>query len=158
MLLNTAYHKYGLKGETMAQAKSGDTVKVHYTGRLDDGSIFAASVEREPLELVIGDNRMLPAFEQAIIGMEPGQSKTIKIPAEQAFGPYREELIRTVDRSVFPPGLEPKIGQRLNATRADGRTIIVTVIDLSESSVTLDANHPLAGEDLSFDIQLVEIA
>jgi len=141
----------------MAQAKSGDTVKVHYTGKLDDGSVFDSSADREPLQLTIGESRIIPVFEQAIIGMEPGELKNIKIPSEQAYGPHREELVRTVDRSILPADLEPKVGQRLNATHVDGRTIVVRVKGFSESSLTLDANHPLAGEDLTFDIELIEI-
>ncbi|MFQ6034314.1 MAG: peptidylprolyl isomerase [Sedimentisphaerales bacterium] len=141
----------------MAQAKSGDTVTVHYTGRLDDGYVFDTSANRNPLKVKIGQKAVMPAFEQAIIGMEQGESKTVKIQAEEAFGRYREELIRTINRSVFPANLEPKVGQRLTATCMDGRTVAVTVTNVSESSVTIDANHPLAGEDLTFDIELVKI-
>jgi peptidylprolyl isomerase len=141
----------------MAQAKSGDTVKVRYTGKLDDGRVFDASVNRAPLKLIIGENKVIPAFEQAIIGMQPGESKTIKIPAEEAFGPYNAELVRMVDRNTFSPNLEPKVGQRLKATCADGRSISVTVTDVSESAVTIDANHLLAGEDLTFNIELIGV-
>ncbi len=141
----------------MTQAESGDTVKVRYTGKLDDGSVFDASGNRDPLRVVIGDNRVIPAFEQAIIGMQPGESKTIKIPADEAFGPYRKELVRTVERSIFPADLEPKVGQRLNTTNVAGRSVAVTVTEISESDVTIDANHILAGEDLIFDIELIEI-
>jgi len=141
----------------MTEAKSGDTVKVHYTAKLDDGTVFQTSIGREPLELTIGEERIIPSFEQAIVGMNPGESKSVEVPAEKAFGPYREDLLRTIDRSQFPGDVEPEVGQRLNMSQSDGRTIVVTVADLSESSVTLDANHPLAGEDLSFNIQLLEI-
>jgi len=141
----------------MTQAKSGDTVKVRYTGKLDDGNVFDASGSRAPLKLIIGENRVIPAFEQAIIGMQPGESKTIKIPADEAFGPYREELVQTVDQSAFSADLEPKVGQRLKATNVAGRSVAVTVTEVSESTVTIDANHLLAGEDLMFDIELVEI-
>jgi peptidylprolyl isomerase len=144
--------------KTMAQAKSGDTVKVHYTGKLDDGTVFASSIKRDPLEFVIGEERIIPAFEQAVVGMIPGGSKTTKIDADEAYGPHHEELVRVIDRGVFPADLEPEVGQRLNLSEPDGREIIVTVTDFSESNVTLDANHPLAGENLVFDIQLVEIA
>jgi len=142
----------------MAQAKLGDNVKVHYTGKLDDDIIFQTSIGRKPLEFTIGDERIIPAFEQAIVGMSPGESKNIKVSAEEAFGPYREELVQAVDRSRFPADLEPEVGQRLNMSGDAERTVEVTVIDFSESSVTLDANHPLAGEDLAFDIELIEIA
>lgn len=141
----------------MIKAKSGDTVKVRYTGKLDNGRVFDASGNRAPLKLIIGENKVIPAFEQAIIGMQPGESKTINIPADEAFGPHREDLIRMVDRSAFSTDLEPKVGQRLKATCADGRSISVTVTDISESAVTIDANHLLAGENLTFDIELVEV-
>lgn len=93
----------------MAQAKSGDTVKVHYTGKLNYGTVFDSSTEREPLELTIGKNRLIPAFEQAVTDMEPGESKTIEIPATEAFGPHREEMVNTIERSKLPPDLEPKV-------------------------------------------------
>lgn len=141
----------------MAQAKLGDNVKVHYTGKLDGDIIFQTSTSRKPLEFTIGQERIIPAFEQAIVGMSPGESKNIKISAEEAFGPYREELVQTVERSQFPTDLEPEVGQRLNMSSDAGQTVEVTVIEFSESSVTLDANHPLAGEDLTFDIQLIDI-
>ncbi len=141
----------------MIKAKSGDTVKVRYTGKLDNGRVFDASGNRAPLKLIIGENKVIPAFEQAIIGMQPGESKTINIPADEAFGTHREDLIRMVDRSAFSTDLEPKVGQRLKATCADGRSISVTVTDIAESAVTIDANHLLAGENLTFDIELIEV-
>ena len=141
----------------MVQAKSGDTVKVHYTGRLDDGTKFHTSIGREPLQFTIGKNQLIPAFEQAIVGMKPGESKTIKIPAQNAFGPYYDDLVRTIKRDQFPPDLEPEVGQKLNASHIDGQTITVTVIDVTESSITLDANHPLAGQNLTFEIKLIDI-
>ena len=142
----------------MAQAKTGDAVKVHYTGKLGDDVVFQTSVGRKPLQFIIGEEQLIPAFEQALIGMNPGESKNIKIPADEAFGPYRKELVQTIDRSQFPTDLEPAVGQKLNMSNDGGRAIVVTVIDFSESGVTLDANHPLAGEDLAFDIKLEEIA
>ncbi|MHC4153353.1 MAG: FKBP-type peptidyl-prolyl cis-trans isomerase [Planctomycetota bacterium] len=141
----------------MEEAKSGDTVRVHYTGKLDDETAFQSSVGREPLEFAIGEERVIPALENAVIGMKPGDAKTVKISAEDAFGPYREDLVRTVERSQFPTELEPAVGQRLNLSEASGREVAVTVTDISDADVTLDANHPLAGEDLVFDIELVEI-
>ena len=142
----------------MAQAKKGDTVKVHYTGKLEDGTVFDTSIERDPLQFTIGEGQVIPGFEQAVVGMNPGESKTTKVPADKAYGPHRKEMVLAVDRNQFPVDLKPKIGQQLQSRQADGRTIRVTVTDVSESSVTLDANHPLAGKDLTFDIQLVEIA
>jgi FKBP-type peptidyl-prolyl cis-trans isomerase 2 len=141
----------------MVQAKSGDTVRVQYTGKLNDGKVFDTSVDRDPLQLTIGEKRVIPAFEEAVIGMERGESKTVKIPVDEAYGQYHKELVQTVDRGLLPEGLEPKVGQRLTATHVNGETVSVTVADVSGASVTIDANHPLAGEDLTFDIELVEI-
>ena len=141
----------------MAQAKSGDTVKVHYTGRLDDGTVFDSSAARDPLELTIGSDRLIPGFEQAVVGMNLGESKTVEIPADEAFGPYREELLTEVERSKLPMDIVPEVGQKLNMTDVGGRSTVVTVVEVSESSITIDTNHPLAGEDLTFDIELVQI-
>jgi peptidylprolyl isomerase len=139
----------------MEQARSGDTVKVNYTGRLDDGEVFASSGEQEPLEFVIGKNRMISGFEEAVVGMSPGESKTAKIPADKAFGPHRADMLKVVERSQCPTDVAR--GQRLEVTDQSGRTTIVKVSDVSESEVTLDINHPLAGKDLTFDIELVDI-
>ncbi|MHC4619854.1 MAG: FKBP-type peptidyl-prolyl cis-trans isomerase [Planctomycetota bacterium] len=141
----------------MEKAKSGNKVKVHYTGKLDDDTTFQSSLGRDPLEFTIGQESIIPALENAVIGMEPGDSKTVKIGADEAFGPYREDLVRTLERSLFPEDVDLQVGKRLNMSETDGREIAVTVTDVSELSVTLDANHPLAGENLVFDIELVEI-
>nr|HID13942.1 peptidylprolyl isomerase [Anaerolineae bacterium] len=141
----------------MAQAKYGDTVRVHYTGKLEDGTVFDTSIDRDPLQFTIGEGQIIPGFEQAVVGMDPGESKTAKVPADEAYGPHLEEMVQVVDRNQFPVDLEPKVGDYLQIRLADGRTIVVMVTDVSESSVTLDANHPLAGKDLTFDIRLVEI-
>jgi peptidylprolyl isomerase len=141
----------------MEEAKSGDTVRVNYTGKLDDETVFQTSAGRDPMEFTIGEERVIPALENAVIGMKPGDTKTVEISAGEAFGPYREDLVRTIERSQFPMDLQPKVGQRLNLSETGGHEIVVTVTDFSEASVTLDANHPLAGEDLVFDIELVEI-
>ena len=141
----------------MAQAKDGDTIKVHYTGKLDDGSVFDSSADRDPLEFKLGENRIIRGFENAVIGMEPGGKSTVKIPAEEAFGPYKEEMIMEVKKEDLPTDLEPKIGQKFNLQQSDDQTIIVTVTEVTGDTVTLDANHPLAGKDLSLDIELLEI-
>jgi FKBP-type peptidyl-prolyl cis-trans isomerase 2 len=141
----------------MKQAKSGDTVKIQYTGRLDDNSVFNTSVDRGPIQLTIGKGRTIPALEQAVVGMEPGESKTIEILAEHAYGVYHEKLVRTVNRKVLPGDMEPEIGQRLKATNVGGRAFSVTIKDISEKTITIDANHPLAGKDLEFDIKLIAI-
>ena len=138
-------------------AKEGDTVRVHYTGTLGDGSVFDTSAEREPLQFTIGAGAVIPGFEQGVLGMKLGESKTITIPADQAYGPYREELVWVVERDQLPAGMEPAVGQRLQTAQANGQIVVVTVINVSESTVTVDANHALAGKDLTFEIQLVEI-
>ncbi|ABN57691.1 MULTISPECIES: FKBP-type peptidyl-prolyl cis-trans isomerase [Methanoculleus] len=141
----------------MAQAKEGDTVKVHYTGKLEDGTVFDTSEERAPLEFTIGSGQIIPGFERAVVGMEPGEAKTATIPPEEAYGPRRDEMTITVDREQFPEDINPEPGQQLQVQQPDGRAAIVVVSDVSESSVTLDANHPLAGQPLTFDIELVDI-
>lgn len=141
----------------MAQAQNGDTVKVHYTGKLDDGTIFDTSADREPLQFTIGEGQLIPDFEQAVVGMKPGESKTVQIPSDNAYGPHHEEMVMAVDRKEFPDDLEPKVDQMLQVRQQDGHTFAVKVTDVSETKVTLDANHPLAGKDLTFDIQLSEI-
>ncbi len=141
----------------MTQAKHGDSVKVHYTGRLDDGTVFDSSLDREPLEFVIGSGMIIPGFEEAVIGMAPGESKTKLIATDNAYGPYREEMVLTVDRQQMPLEIEPEVGQQLQLQHPTGGVIPVIITDISLETVTLDANHPLAGEDLTFDIQLLEI-
>ena len=142
--------------EGTAQAKDGDTGQVHYTLKLEDGTVFETSIGGDPLEFTIGEGQLIPGFEQAVVGMSPGESKTVEIPADEAY-PYREELVLVVDRDQLPEDLQPEVGQQLQIRQPDGQTILVKVIDVSESSVTLDANLPLAGKDLTFDIELVEI-
>ncbi|NIS69464.1 MAG: peptidylprolyl isomerase [Proteobacteria bacterium] len=141
----------------MVQAKHGDTVKVHYTGKLEDGTVFDSSESREPLKFTVGEGKVIPGFEQAVVGMSPGDSKTEKVPADQAFGPYREELVVDIDRGRIPEEVDPKVGKRLQVQKPDGGITEVLVTGVTESKVTLDANHPLARNDLIFDIQLLEI-
>ena len=141
----------------MSQVKTGDTVKVHYTGKLDDGTVFDTSAEREPLEFTIGEGRLIPDFEQAVVGMEPGEAKNIQIAAENAYGPYHEEMVIVVQRKDIPEDVNPKVNQKLQVQQQNGQPFVVTVTEVSETSVTLDGNHELAGKDLNFDIQLVEI-
>ena len=141
----------------MAQAKIGDTVKVHYTGKLEDGTVLDSSINRGPLQFTLGESQVILGFEQAVVGMNLEESKTVNIPADEAYGPRHKELVVVVNRNEFPAELELKVDDHLQIKQADGQKILVTVTDISESSVTLDANHPLAGKDLTFDIKLVEI-
>lgn len=140
----------------MQQASTGDTVQVHYTGKLDDGSVFDSSRGREPLEFTVGAGQVIAGFDGAVAGMAPGDEKTVKIPAEEAYGSPREELRFTVPRGQFPDDIEPRIGQQLQMSQ-NGEVAIVTVAAVSDDGVTLDANHPLAGRDLTFELELVGI-
>ena len=142
----------------MTLAKAGDTVKVHYTGTLDDGTIFDSSEEREPLEFQLGGGQVIPGFEDAVVGMNVGDIKTTRISSEEAYGLHDEDMVLTVPREQFPPDIEPELDQQLQLRQPDGSSFVVTIIDITEDNVTLDGNHPLAGEALTFTIQLVEIA
>ena len=144
-----------VSGCSNVQAETGDTVKVHYTGTLIDGTVFDTSVGREPLEFTIGQGQLLSDFEQTVIGMKVGESKTVNIPAAQAYGLHRDDLVFIMERSQLPDNIEA--GQQLQMMQADGSVIVVTVINVSETIATVDANHSLAGEDLIFEIELVEI-
>jgi peptidylprolyl isomerase len=142
----------------MAQAKMGDTVSVHYTGKLEDGTVFDSSEGRDPLQFSIGSGQLIPGFEQAVIGMAPGESKTAQIPADEAYGSYHPEMVLVVERQQIPSEVPVSIGLQLQIQQQGGTSIPVMITDVSDSQVTLDANHPLAGEDLTFEIQLMEIA
>jgi peptidylprolyl isomerase len=141
----------------MATAKAGDQVKVHYTGKLEDGSVFDSSRDGEPLAFTIGQREVIAGFENAIIGMTVGQSKTQPIPVDEAYGPRREDMVIRIDRQEIPKDIPLEVGQRLQMAQ-EGHQMIVTVAEVSSDSVTLDANHPLAGQNLVFDIELIEIA
>ncbi|MBK9710431.1 MAG: peptidylprolyl isomerase [Kouleothrix sp.] len=141
----------------MVKAQRGDTVKVHYTGRLPNETVFDSSRSREPLEFTIGAGEVIPGFELAVVGMQPGESKMTTITANEAYGSYDEDMILEVDRAQLPPDTSPEVGQQYQVSQQDGGFMVVTVTEVSDASVTLDANHPLAGQDLTFDIELMEI-
>jgi len=141
----------------MVQAQIGDTVKINFTGKLEDGSVFGSTTDREPLEFKLGEGQILPGVEKGIEGMNVGESKTIKVPPEQAYGQHREELVEEVGRDQFPKDVEPQVGQRFKVPQSNGQTMVVRVVNVSESMVTLDANHPLAGKDLTFELELLGI-
>ncbi len=140
----------------MPQAQTGDTVAVHYTGKLNDGTVFDSSRDREPIEFTIGQQQVISGFDTAVAGMEPGQQQTITIAAEEAYGDRRDELIFAVPKEQFPEDVNPEEGQQLQMTQGD-QVAVVTVAEVGDDEVKLDANHPLAGKDLTFDIELVEI-
>ncbi len=141
----------------MATVKKGDTIRIHYTGKLEDGTIFDSSEGTNPLEFTVGGGEIISGLEQGVVGMSPGESKTITIPTEQAYGLHVKERVFEFDKKKAPENFDPEIGQRLQMYRADGMPIMATVIGISESSVTMDCNHPLAGKPLVFDATLVEI-
>jgi peptidylprolyl isomerase len=141
----------------MAGAKDGDKVRVHYTGKVEDGTVFDSSKNREPLEFTLGESGIIPGFQEMVVGMNPGDSKTDTIPSEKAYGPYVDEMVLEVERDKFPEDLDPEVGQHLQLSRSDGQVIPVHITEVGESTITLDANHPLAGKDLTFEVDLVEI-
>ena len=142
----------------MAPVKQGDTVKVNYTGKLADGTIFDTSVDRHPLQFTLGKGALIAGFEKAVIGMNTGEKKTVIIPFAEAYGSRQDAAVVSVERKNFPGNFEPQIGQRLELTQEDDSNVLVTVTDLTDTTITLDANHPLAGKDLTFEIELLSIA
>lgn len=141
----------------MAEVKNGDQVKVHYTGKLPDGTVFDSSMQREALQFTVGEGQLISGFEKAVMGMEIGQEKTFTISAADAYGLHNQELVFNVARDSLPANVDPSVGQRFQIRQKDGSVTAVTVAAIAETNVTFDANHPLAGKDLTFDIQLVEI-
>lgn len=149
----------------MAQAKKGDKVKVHYTGRLDDGSVFDSSecsdsdcgCSSGPLEFTIGEGQVIPGFEDAVVGMNIDETKSVHIPVDQAYGERIEEMVAQVPRTELPAGMAPEVGQQLEVTQEDGNIFPVMITDVTDTHISIDANHPLAGQNLNFDLRLVEI-
>lgn len=144
------------KVDFLKQAKHGDTVRVNYTGKVSDGTQFDTSKGRDPLQFTVGEGKIISGFENAVVGMSPGDSKTVVVAAKDDYDPRREDLVVVVDRSDLPSDLDPKVGDRLEMRRSD-KSMPVHVTTTTDDTVTLDGNHPLAGEDLTFDIELVEI-
>lgn len=141
----------------MAQAKDGDNVRVHYTGKLTDGTVFDSSVGGESLQFTIGSGQLIAGFDRAVVGMQPGEAKTVLIPAVDAYGLRNNELMFTVGRDSLPSHVTPEVGHRYQIRQQDGASAVVVVTAVSATDITLDGNHELAGKDLSFEIQLVEI-
>ena len=139
------------------QAETGDTVRVHYTGRLQNGEVFDTSAGDEPLEFTLGQGQMIRGFEQAVLGMQVGDNKTVTITVDEAYGPRRDDLILEVSRDELPDDLEPDVGMLLQSSQPDGSVIIFTITEVSDTTIKVDGNHPLAGLELTFDIELVEI-
>lgn len=142
----------------MAKATKGDTVKVNYTGKLDDGSVFDSSQDREPLEFKMGEGQLIPGFENAVDGMEVGEATTVNIPTDEAYGERRDDLEIDISKSELPTDVEPKEGMQLQMRqKQNDQTIPVRITNVEDEKVTVDANHPLAGKDLTFDIEVVDI-
>lgn len=142
----------------MTQVKSGDTVAIHYTGTLQDGTTFDSSEGREPLEFVVGSGQIIPGLDTALPGMEVGEKKVVSIESTEAYGPVNPEMRQAVPREGIPADIPLDLGTQLQMQTPDGQAMPVTVVDVDDKTVTLDANHPLAGKDLQFDIELVKIA
>ena len=142
----------------MAQAKQGDMIRVHYHGTLEDGTVFSSTYqEKEPFEFAVGKGSVLPGFEQAVIGMNVGDTRSISIPPEQAYGQHKKEFVFMMNRAQAPAGLNLELGKRLQIRTNQGKTTIATITAITEDSVILDANDPLAGKTLKFEIELIEI-
>lgn len=141
----------------MAEAKKGDQVAIHYTGKLEDGTVFDTSRDRDPLEFTLGQGQVIPGFEKLVEGMAEGETKEAQVPSDDAYGPRRDEMVLNVPRDRLPEDLDPEVGQHLQMQAQDGQVFEVTVTDTAEESIEIDANHPLAGEDLTFEVELVRV-
>ena len=144
-------------GGFMSEIKNGDTVKVHYTGKLADGSVFDSSRERDPLEFTLGKGQLIPGFEKAVEGMKKGDSTVINIPAKDAYGEWNKNLLMEIEKEKIPSDIDPQVGMQLESVQSDGRKVAVQINEIREKTIVLDANHPLAGKELIFDIEVVEI-
>jgi peptidylprolyl isomerase len=141
----------------MAQAKIGDTVKVHYSGKLDTGVLFDSSEGSDPLQFKLGSGSLIAGFEEAVEGMNPGESKTVQIPPEKAYGKYREDLVIKIDKKDIPEGIVPAEGMTLEIGASNGVMVPVQITEIEEDTITIDANHPLSEQTLTFEIKLMEI-
>src|SRR5690625_556890 len=141
----------------MSQVKKDDVVKVHYTGTLEDGQVFDSSLEREPIEFKVGEGKMIPGFEKGVLDMELNEKKKIEIPSSEAYGEVNDELFQDVPKTQLPEDIEPKVGMGLAAKMPDGSERQLRVAEVKDDSIVVDANHPLAGKDLNFEIEVVEI-
>ena len=144
-------------GQNAAQAKNGDIVQVDYTGTLENGTVFDTSVGGEPLNFTLGEGQVIPGFEQAVLGMKVGESKTFTIPADEAYGQYRDDLVQVINREDLPAGLDPEVGEQLQGPRPGGGTGVGTITNVTNTTITVDFNNPLAGKDLTFEIKLISI-
>ena len=143
----------------MAKAKNGDKVTVHYTGKFEDGKVFDTSLDGQPLSFELGNGHVIQGFNDAVVGMEPGESKTVTISPDKAYGDYKKELVIKVEKSKLLADADPQIGQKLSANHSGNDTKInFTIVEIEDDVLTLDANHVLSGRNLVFDIELVEVS
>ena len=142
----------------MIEVKTNDVIKVHYTGKLTDGEVFDSSVGRDPIEFTVASGQMIKGFDDAVDGMALNEKKIVEIPAADAYGEYNQDMVQTVPKKNLPPEIVPEIGQQLSATADNGQQIPVTIVEVNENHIKIDANHALAGKDLIFEIEVVEIA
>jgi len=142
----------------MTEARKGDNVKVNYTGKLDDGTVFDSSEDAAPLEFSIGSGQVIEGFDDAVTGMKVGESKTVEIPVDKAYGQRNDEMVIQAPIEQVPPDLNPELGMRLEMGGPNGEVLRVVVTEITETHITLDANPPLAGKDLIFDIELIEVS
>ncbi|WP_347374995.1 peptidylprolyl isomerase [Aequorivita sp. Q41] len=141
----------------MSQVTGNETVKLHYTGKLNDGQVFDSSVQREPLEVKLGEGRLIPGFEKGLVDMKVNEKKTITIPKEEAYGDVQKELFQKIPNDNLPPEIKPEVGMGLVSKNPDGSERQLRVADVKDDFIIVDANHPLAGKDLIFDLELLEI-
>lgn len=146
-----------MRESEVSNAKSGDTVKIHYTGTLADGTEFDSSADREPLQFAMGGGQVIPGFDNAVDGMSVGESKTVTIPAAEAYGERHDQLVQDVPKSALPEDMKPEIGMQLQSQSPDGQVMNLQVTAVADDAITVDGNHPLAGKELTFAIELVEI-
>ena len=141
----------------MYKIKNGDTISVHYTGTLTSGEVFDSSLDREPLKVTLGKDQLIPGFEHAILGLSVGEKVTTNIPSKEAYGEYNSDMVLQIPNNQLPPELDAQIGMQLQLNQPNGQVIPVQITQVKAEMVTIDANHPLAGEDLKFDIEIIEI-
>lgn len=142
----------------MSQATAGNTVKIHYTGRFEDGTVFDSSEGRDPLEFTLGAGHVIPGMDSAVDGMKVGDNQTVSIPPESAYGSHDERLVQSVPKNVLPEDMTPEVGMQLQSQSPDGQVMQLVVTEVADETITVDANHPLAGRVLEFDIELVAVA
>lgn len=141
----------------MTAVAAGSKVKVHYTGTFDDGEVFDSSRQTQPLEFEVGSGQVIPGFDNAVVGMQSGETKKVRLPEEEAYGPYNDEMIFDADASQFEEGMDPQVGQQFQTQMQDGSPLLLTVKAVEGEKITLDANHPMAGKALNFELEVVEV-